>query len=345
MALSAADKARKRESMRLWIKAGGDPKEAGRAGAVSLAESGGSDKATNNNTNGTKDRGRWQINSIHGGLSTYDPVANARAAVKLSKNGRDWSPWVAYNTGAYRKFTGSVGGSDARQGPGKAGSGTHRSASAATTTTTTSTTTPGVDNRAARAAAISAFLGSKRADPLDFALSMRGLQDVAPSTSTKTTTAGGSSGGGSRRPTKTTAAASVAAGARKGNYSVAPGANRSGADMTGNIKSFLSDMTRSGRSVKVGTGTNHNRMTLSGNVSDHWSGNAADLPTSGSQGDLIAAHAIKSASGKSWSEALAMARKGGVFNFQTKKYGRVQVLWKTNVGGNHFNHVHVGVRK
>lgn len=205
MALSAADKARKRESMRLWIKAGGDPKEAGRAGAVSLAESGGSDKATNNNTNGTKDRGRWQINSIHGALSTHDPIGNARAAVKLSKNGRDWSPWVAYNTGAYRKFTGSVGGSGSTSGSGKSGSSTHRSASAATTTTTTSTTTPGVDNRAARAAAISAFLGSKRADPLDFALSMRGLQDVAPSTSTKTTTAGGSSGGGSRRPTTTTA--------------------------------------------------------------------------------------------------------------------------------------------
>lgn len=342
MALSAADKARKRESMRLWIKAGGDPKEAGRAGAVSLAESGGSDKATNNNTNGTKDRGRWQINSIHGALSTHDPIGNARAAVKLSKNGRDWSPWVAYNTGAYRKFTGSVGGSGSTSGSGKSGSSTHRSASAATTTTTTSTTTPGVDNRAARAAAISAFLGSRRADPLDFALSMRGLQDVAPSPSTKTTTSGSSGASGSRRPTKATAAASVAAGARKGNYSVAPGANRSGADMTGNLRSILAAMTRSGRSVRVGTGSNHSQMTASGNVSDHWSGNGADIPTSGSQGDLIAAHAIKAASGKSWAESLRLARRGGIQNFQSPKYGRVQVIWRA---AGHHDHVHVGVRK
>ena len=54
------------------------------------------------NTDGSTDRGYWQINSIHGALSTYDAEGNARAAVQLSGNGTDWSPWVTYNTDAYQ---------------------------------------------------------------------------------------------------------------------------------------------------------------------------------------------------------------------------------------------------
>lgn len=50
--------------------------------------------------------------------------------------------------------------------------------------TTTTTTTPGVDNSAARSAAIAAFLGDKRADPLSFALQVRGLRDTPGTTST-----------------------------------------------------------------------------------------------------------------------------------------------------------------
>ena len=52
--------------------------------------------------NGTVDRGYWQVNSIHGALSTYDPAGNARAAVQLSGDGTNWSPWVTYQTGAYQ---------------------------------------------------------------------------------------------------------------------------------------------------------------------------------------------------------------------------------------------------
>ena len=53
-------------------------------------------------SNGTVDRGYWQINSIHGVLSTYDAAGNARAAVQLSGDGTDWSPWVTYATAAYQ---------------------------------------------------------------------------------------------------------------------------------------------------------------------------------------------------------------------------------------------------
>ena len=48
------------------------------------------------------DRGYWQVNSIWGALSTYDPAGNARAAVQISGDGTNWSPWVTYSTGAYQ---------------------------------------------------------------------------------------------------------------------------------------------------------------------------------------------------------------------------------------------------
>lgn len=84
----------------LWKKAGGSATTAPFAAAVGMAESGGNSAALNSNSNGSVDRGLWQINSIHGGLSTTDPIANARAAVQISHNGTNWRPWcVAWSDG------------------------------------------------------------------------------------------------------------------------------------------------------------------------------------------------------------------------------------------------------
>lgn len=77
----------------LWVKAGGNPKSKYLAAAVAMAESGGYPNATNTNTNGTIDRGLWQINSIHGAQSSLDPMTNARAAVAISGDGANWRPW------------------------------------------------------------------------------------------------------------------------------------------------------------------------------------------------------------------------------------------------------------
>jgi TP901 family phage tail tape measure protein len=73
------------------------------AAAIAMAESGGNPNAFNRNRNGTVDRGLWQINSIHGALSTFDILGNARAMASISGGGSDWTPWVVYNTGAYRQ--------------------------------------------------------------------------------------------------------------------------------------------------------------------------------------------------------------------------------------------------
>jgi Lysozyme like domain len=85
----------------LWEAAGGSAGAALMAAEVAEAESGGRQYATNANSNGTIDRGYWQINSSHGQLSTFDAHGNARAAVLISGDGTDWTPWTTYNTGAY----------------------------------------------------------------------------------------------------------------------------------------------------------------------------------------------------------------------------------------------------
>lgn len=88
----------------LWRGAGGDPNQARTASAIAKAESGWRPDALGRNGNGTVDRGLWQINSIHGGLSTFDIHANAASAVRISSNGTNWGPWTTYGSGAYAKF-------------------------------------------------------------------------------------------------------------------------------------------------------------------------------------------------------------------------------------------------
>lgn len=85
----------------IWISAGGNPQNAAMAAAIAMAESGGSSQASNTNTNGTIDRGLWQINSSNGAGSSFDIMTNARTAVAMSQNGANWRPWcTAYSDGA-----------------------------------------------------------------------------------------------------------------------------------------------------------------------------------------------------------------------------------------------------
>jgi hypothetical protein len=91
----------------IWISNGGPSVAAPIAAAIAMAESSGNPQATDDDGNGSVDRGLWQINSVHGNLSTYDVNANARAAIQISSGGRDWSPWTTYTSGAYRQYLSS----------------------------------------------------------------------------------------------------------------------------------------------------------------------------------------------------------------------------------------------
>jgi LysM repeat protein len=81
----------------LWEDAGGSQTEAFTAAEIAMAESGGNQFATGT----VGERGYWQINPDHGSLSTYDPMGNAKAAVIISADGTDWTPWTTYTSGLY----------------------------------------------------------------------------------------------------------------------------------------------------------------------------------------------------------------------------------------------------
>ena len=80
--------------------------------AVALAESGGDPTAENHDSNGTTDYGLWQINSVHGydPNQLLDPAFNAKAAYEVSGGGTHWTPWVTYNSGAYKQYLGQATG-------------------------------------------------------------------------------------------------------------------------------------------------------------------------------------------------------------------------------------------
>lgn len=86
---------------KLWEDNGGSASTAFMAAEIAMAESNGDQYSTDYDSDGTVDRGYWQINSVHGALSTYDANGNASAAVQLSSDGTDWTPWVTYNNNKY----------------------------------------------------------------------------------------------------------------------------------------------------------------------------------------------------------------------------------------------------
>jgi hypothetical protein len=129
-----------------------------------------------------------------------------------------------------------------------------------------------------------------------------------------------------------------------------PGANRAGAGLTPQFVALASRIAALlPQPLVLTTGTNHSRLTTTGAVSDHWSGNAGDFgsarngfpATGGGYGDQIAAAALRVA-GLSAQEAAQDATRGGAFTVATAQM-RVQVIWKSLVGGNHYDHVHVGI--
>jgi hypothetical protein len=170
------------------------------------------------------------------------------------------------------------------------------------------------------------------------------------------------SGGSASTPSSTGAGSSTTAPTGNGKWSVAAGANRPGSSLTPLLTAFLDQVAQyTSYEPVVTTGTNHNKYVQgSTNISDHYSGNGADFGsvvnnfgTSKAQpnqvvprGDELAAAGMI-ACGTDPTTAHAQALKGGVYSMKCTVNGqnvRVQVLWKTDEGGNHHNHVHIGIK-
>jgi hypothetical protein len=121
--------------------------------------------------------------------------------------------------------------------------------------------------------------------------------------------------------------------------SVAAGANRPGAPINPAVTSFVRGVAGLyGQPLTIGTGTNHNRLTINGTESDHWTGNGADIPLSGRALIRAGQDALIQAG---MSPAKARKQTGGGYNV-----GGWQVIFNTNAPGwgNHLTHLHVGRR-
>lgn len=80
-------------------------------------------------------------------------------------------------------------------------------------------------------------------------------------------------------------------------------------------------------------GSTHSKMTVNGNVSEHYTGNATDIPAKGTrlvhlgQAALIAAGMPR---------AEALKQHGGLYNV-----GNHQIIFNTQEGGDHTDHLHI----
>jgi hypothetical protein len=79
-----------------------------KAVAVALAESGGYTEATNTNSDGSIDRGLWQLNNKYqpqvSDACAFDPACATREAYKIYRDrSYTFNPWAAYTSGAYKK--------------------------------------------------------------------------------------------------------------------------------------------------------------------------------------------------------------------------------------------------
>jgi hypothetical protein len=121
-----------------------------------------------------------------------------------------------------------------------------------------------------------------------------------------------------------------------GKVILSKGADRPGVHTNKAVLNFVGQIAGAyGHPLTIGTGTNHDQMTVNGNVSDHWSGNAADIPATGNTLVKLGQDALIQAG---MNPSQARKQTGGLYNVNG-----YQVIFNTHEGGDHTNHLHVGL--
>jgi len=127
-------------------------------------------------------------------------------------------------------------------------------------------------------------------------------------------------------------------GGRLGRVTLASGADRAGVSTNRAVIRFGRRIAgRVGTPLTIGTGTNHSQMTVSGNVSAHWDGNAADIPATGRRLIQMGRAALIEAG---MPARQARKQTGGLYNV-----GGWQIIFNTQEGGDHTDHLHYGRRR
>lgn len=118
---------------------------------------------------------------------------------------------------------------------------------------------------------------------------------------------------------------------------VAAGADRPGVRTKPQVVRFAERVSGiAGVPVAIGTGTRHSRLTVNGNVSNHWTGDAADIPARGDRLIRLGQAALVAAGVP---ERKARRARGGLYNV-----GDWQIIFNTQEGGDHTGHLHAGYR-
>lgn len=105
------------------------------------------------------------------------------------------------------------------------------------------------------------------------------------------------------------------------------------------IISFAAQIAQDfGKPLTAFDNTLHSKYTVNGNVSAHSTGHALDLAARGAKLKRLGYLALLRA-GMPKAEALKASRKGGLFNV-----GNYQIIFATQIGGDHSDHLHVGIR-
>lgn len=127
---------------------------------------------------------------------------------------------------------------------------------------------------------------------------------------------------------------------RLGKVTFAPGADRAGVATSKKVMQFAGKVAGIyGQPLRVGTGTNHTQRTATGGISDHWNGNAVDVPLTG-RNLIRAGQAALIAAGMPESKARKI--KGGLFNINGHQiiFNDVQQL----SGSPHDDHLHLSAK-
>ena len=143
-------------------------------------------------------------------------------------------------------------------------------------------------------------------------------------------------------------------GATLGQVNISSGANLTGHPIQNKVILFDRILAGAfGGALTVGTGTNHNRLTVDGNVSDHYTGEATDIVSAGG-------HSLNGSEGSinptltklgrvalqmiGYTQEEAFKIEGGLFTKDFPNGCRIQIIFNTTQGGNHYNHLHVGIK-
>lgn len=307
-----------------------------RAWAHAMVESGGNPNAFNGNS-GTGDRswGLFQINTL-GNLSgrvkqfglkserdLLDPATNARVAFQMSRGGTDFGPWTGSREDG-PKFKGWMAKFPGAKQPG-AQAGWEQPAAEAFQR--------GPAGLQQQAAAALIQLGQdvvRGGSPAAAAQALSAISQAriaASHQSNPVTSPGGGVAGQQQAP-------EGAWGRFVGTPETRQGPS---AAHTPEMLKFVGQIGMVANKKLTPWGNeSHSLTTVNGNRSAHADGNGADIPAKGAELIRLGRAALVAAGA---TPAWANKQTGGLFNIGTK-----QIIFNTNIGGDHTDHVHAGLR-